>query len=144
MKISTLIPLPKEAVFDGFTLDLFKALKPPLVGLKVIRFDGCSVGDEVHLVVGTLIKQEWISIITQFGNTENEIFFVDQGKKLPFFLSQWKHKHRMLANSESSTTIIDEIEYSSGYKWMDFLLFPVLFLQFYYRKGAYKKFFKHQ
>ena len=49
IKITTPIKRNYREVFALFNLQLFEALKPPVVNLKVERFDGCKKGDEVHL-----------------------------------------------------------------------------------------------
>ena len=46
--ISTPIKNNYRDVFAQFNIELFKALKPPMIGLVVERFDGCKKGDEVH------------------------------------------------------------------------------------------------
>ena len=45
----TKIDRPFLEIKSKFNLDLFVALKPPVVNLAVKRFDGCSPGHEVHL-----------------------------------------------------------------------------------------------
>lgn len=127
---------------EGFNLKLFKALKPPLMSLDVERFDGCNVGDEVHLNVGLgPFKAKWVSLITDNQENENETFFVDEGKYLPFPLKSWKHIHRVVKNDEEVSEIQDDIEYSTGNRALDTLMYPVLYLQFAARKPVYKKFF---
>lgn len=128
-------------VFQAFDIKLFMKLKPPLVGLKVIRFDGCKKGDEVHIETSILgIKQKWISLITDQNTGDKEIYFTDEGVLLPKPLKYWKHKH-IIEKSIDSSIIIDDICYSSGSKIIDFIIFPALFLQFFYRKPVYKSFF---
>ncbi len=128
-------------VFQAFDIKLFMKLKPPLVGLKVVRFDGCKKNDEVHIVTNILgIKQKWISLITDQQYSEQDIYFIDEGVLLPKPLKYWKHKH-IIEKSIDSSIIIDDICYTTGSKIIDFLLFPALFLQFYFRKPVYKSYF---
>lgn len=131
-----------ELVFEGFNLDLFKALKPPLTGLEVERFDGCSEGDEVHLEVSVFgQKQKWVSLITAFEKNDQEIYFIDEGHILPPPLAYWKHKHRIIKRTQEKSTIIDEIEFRTHSKALDALIYPALYAQFRLRKPVYQKFF---
>ena len=140
--ISTTIPSHYKKIMEGFDLKLFKALKPPLMALDVVRFDGCNVGDEVHLNVGLgPFKTKWVSLITDNQENENETYFVDEGKHLPFPLKSWKHIHRVVKNDEEASEIQDNIEYSTGNRALDVLMYPVLYFQFAARKPVYKKFF---
>lgn len=127
----------------GFTEYLFKRLAPPFPPVKVLRFDGCTTGDQVALELNFLLfRQKWISLITEDGTDEKEFYFVDEGIELPFFLGKWNHRHRVISRQKGSL-IRDEIEYSGPYSWLTPLLFPVLWLQFWYRKPIYQKVFKN-
>jgi ligand-binding SRPBCC domain-containing protein len=132
-----------DDVFKGFDLKLFKALKPPLLGLEVSRFDGCKKGDEVHLKIkiGPL-SQDWISHITDHGDNESEHYFIDEGQLLPPPLKYWKHRHRIIKTGENSCVIHDDIEFSANNIILDVLMYPVLYFQFWLRKPIYKKYFK--
>jgi ligand-binding SRPBCC domain-containing protein len=105
----------------------------------LLRFDGCSKNDEVHLQLSFIFfKQQWISIITEFENNVNEIFFVDEGISLPFFLKSWKHKH-IIRKHNGSTQIIDDIEFNTGNKITDMIFYPLLFMQFLYENRFIEK-----
>jgi ligand-binding SRPBCC domain-containing protein len=126
----------------GFTETLFKKLAPPFPPVNVIRFDGCNTGDEVALELNfILFKQKWVSLITADQTSEKEFFFVDEGTRLPFFLGKWKHKHRIISSGKGAV-IRDEIDFEGPFAWMTPLLYPVLWLQFWYRKPIYRKIFK--
>lgn len=131
-----------ETVVEGFNVDLFKALKPPLVSLEVSRFDGCKTGDEVHLSIGAGIGPTvtWVSHITKDTQTENEWSFVDEGAVLPFPLKKWHHHHRVVRSANGST-IIDDISFSCGNLILDKLMKPALYFQFVGRKPVYQKTF---
>ncbi|HWA06052.1 MAG TPA: hypothetical protein VG961_05855, partial [Ignavibacteria bacterium] len=127
--------------FQAFDINLFMKLKPPLIGLKVKRFDGCAKGDIVQVEISLFgFKQNWTSLITEQVQNEKEIYFVDEGTLLPKPLKYWKHKH-IIENSVDSSIIIDDITYRSGSIVVDFLLFPAFFLQFFYRKPVYRSYF---
>ncbi len=139
--IKTRVEQDYRKVFQAFDIHLFMKLKPPLIGLNVLRFDGCKKGDEVHVEINILgFKQKWIALVTSQGEDEKEIFFIDEGVLLPKPLKYWKHTHK-IENSIDSSIIIDDICYKSGNKIVDFLLFPAFFIQFYFRKPVYRSFF---
>jgi len=83
----------------------------------------------------------YIELILEDGLDEREFYFVDAGTELPFFLKSWEHRHRILQN-EQETYIIDDIHFRSPIVILDFLLWPVLWLQFLYRKPIYREVFR--
>lgn len=142
INLSTSVNQPFLKVKEGFTADLFKSLNPPFPPVKLLRFDGSSRGDIVSLELNFLLfKQVWTSEITEDETDEKEFYFIDEGIKLPFFLSFWRHKHRVVSQGLSQSLIIDEISYRSPALILDVLLFPVLYVQFAMRKPVYKKYF---
>ena len=141
LNIATEVAGNFHAVFQGFSRDLFLKLNPPVPPVKLLRFDGMNVGDEVHLELSFIFfRQRWISRITAFEQSENEIFFVDEGTQLPFFLQSWRHCHRIV-DRQGQATIIDEITFQAPNRLLSLLLLPTLYLQFIYRKPIYKRFF---
>lgn len=142
INIKTRVEQDYLSVKQGFNKDLFLKLNPPFPPVKLLRFDGCRRGDKVSLELNFIFfKQTWTSIITSDRTDEQEFFFVDEGKKLPFFLRFWKHKHRVIRD-ESGSIIVDEINFSARLKILSPLLYPVLYAQFWYRKPIYKKIFR--
>ena len=138
ISISTTVNQPLDQVWAKFDASLFKALAPPFPPVKLLRFDGSLTGNEVHLELNFLLfSQRWISLITAHQINTTEIFFIDEGKQLPFFLSSWQHKH-LLRTKGSQTEITDEITFNSPLGW---LLYPALWLQFAYRRPIYQKLF---
>ena len=129
-------------VKSGFNESLFKKLSPPFPPVRLLRFDGSSKGDLVTLELDFIFfRQTWTSEITEDRTTDLEFFFVDQEVELPFFLKKWKHKHRVISSGIGSV-IRDEIEFEAPFGLMNYILFPVLWLQFSYRKPIYRKIFK--
>ncbi|HSF54209.1 MAG TPA: hypothetical protein VLA71_10670 [Algoriphagus sp.] len=129
-------------VKSGFNESLFKKLSPPFPPVKLLRFDGSRKGDFVTLELDFIFfKQKWTSEIIEDRTTELEFYFVDQGVELPFFLKKWKHKHRVISVGIGSI-IRDEIEFEAPIGLMTILLYPVLWVQFAYRKGIYRMIFK--
>lgn len=145
IKLSTKVGQNYLKVKGGFNAELFQALNPPFPPVKLLRFDGSSPGDLVSLKLNFIIfKQVWISKITADHLDEKEYFFVDEGIKLPFFLKKWRHKHRIVADGKNQSIIIDEINFSSPNRLLDYLIYPVLFFQFSMRKPIYRKFFSNK
>ena len=142
IKISTKVNQSLSKVWEGFNLELFAKLAPPFPPVEVKEVGGCLKGDKVHLELNfILFKQDWISDIIDQKRTESEIYFIDEGTKLPFFLSYWQHRHRLVKNGES-TIIIDDITFKTPTILTDYLFYPLMYLQFLYRKPIYKKVFE--
>lgn len=142
IKISTKVNQSLLQVWEGFNLELFSKLAPPFPPVEVKEFGGCLKGDKVHLQLNfILFKQDWISDIIDQQSTDTEIYFIDKGTKLPFFLSYWQHKHRLVKDG-TGTIIIDEIAFRTPTIITDYLFYPLMYLQFLYRKPIYQKVFK--
>jgi ligand-binding SRPBCC domain-containing protein len=143
-KLTTKVDSNYRSVYNNFDKNLFSKLSPPFPILNIKIFEGSKKNDKVHVTLDFIFfKQDWISIITDFYLDLEEIFFIDEGIKLPFFLKFWKHKHRILSINKNKSYIIDEIEYKTFNKLFDYLIFPIMYLQFFYRKPIYKNFFKN-
>ena len=143
LKISTPVGAGISEIKKGFNVELFKELAPPFPKLNVKRFDGSQKGDLVELELNFIThKQKWVSLIIH-DHTDDELFeFIDIGKELPFPFKKWRH-HHLVRKNNSGSDIIDDIEFSSGLKLLDVLLYPLLFLQFAYRKPVYRKLFSN-
>ncbi len=142
LRIKTLVKAPLSSVKDGFTQELFLALNPPFPTVKLIRFDGCKTLDIVSLELNfVFFRQEWTAEITDDTLSKDRWMFVDEGVKLPFFLKAWKHKHEVIVKEKASCYIVDDIRYATGTLLTDLVMYPVLYLQFLYRKPIYKRFF---
>lgn len=142
LTLQTNVQKPPNEVFEGFTEALFIKLAPPFPPVRLRRFEGSEVGNVVELELNfILFRNIWQSLITHKETTSEEIYFIDEGKKLPFFLRYWRHKHRILKH-ETGSQIIDEIVYKSPFWILDYLLYPMMYFQFAYRKPIYRKYFK--
>lgn len=140
--ISTTVGKHYLAVKEGFNQDLFSSLSPPFPPVKLLRFDGSEKGDIVSLELNfVFFKQVWTSEIIEDYTSESEFYFVDKGIKLPFFLGIWQHKHRLINRGDSETEIRDEITYQGSSWILTPLLYPILYLQFLYRKPIYRRIF---
>jgi ligand-binding SRPBCC domain-containing protein len=129
-------------VKEGFDQNLFTKLSPPFPPVKLLRFDGSKKGDTVTLELDfILFKQKWTSVITEDHTDSDEFYFIDQGTELPFFLKEWRHKHRII-KSGSGSIIRDEITFKGKPGLLGIFLYPAMYLQFLYRNPIYKKYFQ--
>ena len=131
----------KEAVLGGFSSTLFLKIAPPFPKLKLMRYDGCEKGDEVHLQLDFFFyKTNWISVIVESGATETKLYFTDIGTTVPAPIKSWQHRH-IIWQKESSVVIEDNVTYGCGNKLMEAILFIPFYLLFLYRKPIYKRYF---
>jgi len=128
--------------FDG---KLFEYLSAPFPKLNILHFGGCETGDVVRLELNFLFfKEIWTSVIISRKQSEKGIYFIDEGRELPFFITYWNHKHKIDKISDTESEIVDEIEFQSHNMLFTILSYPFLWLQFYQRKKKYKNYFNHQ
>ena len=121
----------------GFTEQLFLALAPPFPLIKLLRFDGYKTNNIIHVKLFGIIN--WVNMISKHGSNKQKTWFVDEGTKLPFFLQLWQHKHRIIAE-QNNTVIVEDISYTTPFILLDYLLYPLLWLQFAYRIPVYKQY----
>lgn len=141
--LKTRVNKPLPAVWAAFDKTLFNKLSPPFPPVDVVRFDGCLKGDVVHLRLNfILFRQDWISLIVDQQSSTDEIYFVDQGTQLPFFLTYWHHRHRLLRHPSGNTVVVDDITFRTPFLLTDYLMYPLMWLQFAYRKPIYRNVFK--
>ena len=134
-----------RAVFAGFTQALFEALAPRFPPATLLRYDGNAVGDEVHLRLGKRpFAQQWVSVITANACDETTCYFVDEGRRLPFPLRFWRHRHHLEQVAPRRVVITEDITFATGYRVVDALMAPVLRAQFEARGPKYRSFFARQ
>ena len=126
------------AIYERFDDRLFRYLLPP--GAQLIEFGGSNKGDIVHLKLP--LAGEWISEITENGTSEDSCYFIDEGRKLPFPIKEWRHKH-ILHRAGNNTVVEDNMNFSTGYIFTDILFYPVLFFSFLPRVWQYNRYFKN-
>ncbi|MCE7994886.1 MAG: hypothetical protein HEP71_23115 [Roseivirga sp.] len=140
--IKTIVDQRLREVIAGFNGELFLKLNPPFPKVRLVRFDGCKKGDIVSMELNFLLfKQTWTSEITEDQSSPHEFFFIDKGIQLPFFFKFWQHKH-ILQVKDDKTVVIDDITYQTPTLLTDWLMYPLLYLQFLYRKPIYRKVFR--
>jgi len=141
IKIQTKVAANWKTVKDGFNETLFLKLNPPFPKVKLTRFDGSEKGDQVSMELDFILwKDKWTSDISFSSETDNGFDFIDEGNPAAFPFKKWKH-HHIIYTEKGSTFIIDNIDFSSGNGFIDIILFPILYLQFLYRKPIYKRLF---
>ena len=142
IKIITQVKGDTREIFSRFTRDLFLKLTPPWATVDLKRFDGSRKGDSVQLdvVMLGLIRQRWENYISGHMISENECFFTDEGVIMPPPIRFWRH-HHVVRNSGAGCEIVDDIEYKTGFILLDLLMYPVIWIQFAWRKSVYRKVF---
>ncbi len=139
--IKTSVEQSVSNVWEQFDRNLLLKLSPPFPKIQIITF-GRNFGDKVTIEMKIFfIKLLWISKITEIVDLPTQKYFIDEGEKLPFFLKYWKHQH-IIEESENQTTIVDKIEFNTGTILTDYIFYPILYLQFIYRKPIYRNYFK--
>jgi ligand-binding SRPBCC domain-containing protein len=142
-QIQTPVSGTPRTVFHRFDRQLFLRLAPPGVRLLLHQFDEpLAVGGVVHLEVKFfgLLRQEWYNRITALETGDQLCSFVDEGERLPWPLRRWRH-HHIIRQGAHGTEIVDDITYHSANRVLDYLLFPFVYLQFWYRRPVYRKYF---
>lgn len=128
-----------QTVYGVFNDRLLTALSPPLAKPLTKQYGGNRPGDRLHFVLRTpLGAKDWTGQVTEESRTESEIYFVDEGHQMPFGITRWKHKHRLIKTS-FGTQIRDEVQFDAKNSLLAVFLFPAIWLQFLYRKPLYEK-----
>lgn len=139
--ITTAVRQPYREVAQKFDQNLFVALSPPFPRVRLLRYDGNRPGDEVHVRLHFgFFRQTWHSLITAADAQPGLVYFVDEGRKLPFFFRYWRHRHEIRQHGTGSL-IVDDVTFRSPNRLFDLLLYPLVYLQFAYRKPVYRRLF---
>jgi ligand-binding SRPBCC domain-containing protein len=142
IRLITTVKTPFKVVSTHFDRKLFEYLLPPLSLATIRRFEGQNPGDIIDVKLKLPFGRFWTVIIKESWSSAREYGFSDRGLRVPFGIKYWQHTHRVVARNESSSFIIDEIEYETSLLLLDYLIFIPLFLAFYPRKFQYPKYFK--
>jgi ligand-binding SRPBCC domain-containing protein len=139
IRVETLVEQDYRSVFAAFDVDLFVALNPPFPVVRVRRFDGCARDDTIDLTLDFgLFRWRWLGRVVEAGGDTESLWFVDEGIVLPFFLRRWRHRH-VVRRADPGAVIVDEIEFEASGGPLGSLLWPLLWLQFLYRKPVYRR-----
>lgn len=127
-----------SVIFKLFNKDMFYYLTKN-APVNPIRYDGDDVGAEIHLQLTFPWKDEWISVITEKSEKEDICYFIDEGKKLPFNIKSWQHKH-IVRKTDKGVIIEDDITFKGANWLLDRFWWLSFMPQFLARKGQYKKY----
>ncbi|PKV67276.1 SRPBCC family protein [Pontibacter ramchanderi] len=142
LHLQTTVQQDYLSVFHAFDEQLFRKLAPPYPRLKLLRFDGSAPGDVVAVELQTGIRSfRWTSLITAREITDTEAWFVDEGQEVPPPLRSWRHKH-LVTQHGNGAVIHDIIDYSTGHKVLDIILYPLMRATFGMRGPVYRKVFR--
>ncbi|MBL0911400.1 MAG: hypothetical protein IBJ09_03425 [Bacteroidia bacterium] len=130
-------------IMNRFDRQLFLALNPPGIRVFLEDFTGNTTGSEISMRIcwGPWYLGYWRSLVVNHRFSEEHCSFTDEGIMLPFPLNYWRHDHIVTRVGEH-TYIIDDIHFKCRWKWLNFFLYPVFWLQFFYRRGIYQKHFR--
>lgn len=131
-----------KKVMAAFDLALFEALKPTYGNMEIAAFTGSKKGDKVHMKFHKPIQAEWVSHITEDGETDQCAWFIDVGVQLPWPLATWTHRHSVEKIDEDNSMIVDDMTFTGKNFLLTLLLYPSLFLGFYPRKKVYRAYFE--
>ncbi len=138
-RVETRITSPIDSVWALFDQNLLSKLSPPFPPVSINRFDGCQKGDLVQLEIKLgFFSLFWDSEITEDYQGADKIYFIDEGRRIPLGIKQWKHEHILEKINAEETMVIDQITYSTSSKFLDILLYPLLWGMIIYRKPLYK------
>lgn len=143
LKIVTQVMGDYKKVFSGFDHSLLLKLSPPGFRVQLLKADPPEMaGGRIALKVTILglIHQDWENEFSQYEIGESECHFVDEGRKMPFPIKRWRHDHRVQRDGDHAR-IVDDVTYSSGLLVVDWLLYPVMWMQFAYRRPIYRRHF---
>ncbi len=141
-QILTRVKGDHREVFRQFDQNLLLQLNPPGVRLQILDFQEPDVpGGRIKLRVTILgsIRQDWENEFSQYELSDRECHFVDEGVLMPFPIRKWRHDHRILADGPGRAIINDDITFKTGFFLMDWMMFPILWLQFRYRRPIYRR-----
>lgn len=143
IKFENTVSFPYEFVIKNIGREMFLALNPPWSPMKLLKFDGTKVSDEVHLELNLGLKTiPWVSKIVKSDLNDHEFNFVDIGVKIIPGLTSWHHQHIFRKVDSSTTLIIDDIFFETSNSALDLIYVNLFRLQFIYRKFAYGNFLK--
>ncbi len=128
---------PRE-ILKKFKKELLIKLTPPFVKIEITQFDGCEKGGEVHIVSSVLGNyQSWVNIIVDSFDSDEECYFVDQAREMPFPFTYWNHTHKIRRVSDEKSYIQDHIVYKCSHPVLELAVYPVVYFLMYYRKPIY-------
>jgi ligand-binding SRPBCC domain-containing protein len=143
IQIRTKIDADFETVVRHFDKQLLTEVSPAFPPTRLLRYDGNQPGSEVHVELNfMLFRQVWKSRIISFQKNDQRMIFIDEGIEFPFFLAYWHHEHIVEKCDETTSQIVDDIHFRTPFLLTDYLMYPLMYFQFWGRKSKYQKFFR--
>ncbi len=142
IRIITTVLAPFKVVSGGFNRELFDYLLAFIPLTRVNRYEGQQPGDIIDISIAFPFFQKWTVIIKESWGSYREYGFADRGLRMPLGIKYWQHIHRVVARNNTSSFVIDDIEFETSAKWLDYIIYIPLLLMFYPRKLQYKWYFK--
>lgn len=140
LRISTQVNGHFKPIFQTFNKELFNRLNPNKKIIKLRKFQGTKPGN--RFIIEFPLRQKWEGLITETQEQDSFCYFTDEGIRLPFGLSEWRHRHWVIKKSDTDTIITEDIRYKTKNIILDVLLYPFIYLTIYLRKAQYRKIFK--
>ena len=93
---------------------------------NLLRFGSCKKGDLIEIQFLKPLKSLWV---IENGQSDTQVYFIDEGKTLPYGLAEWKHQHIIQKTGKKTCEIIDNIEYKGKNKLINFIPFFYLLIK---------------
>ncbi|MFA8450031.1 MAG: hypothetical protein ACEPOW_04990 [Bacteroidales bacterium] len=137
--ISTKVNQNYKKVFLSFDKLMFEKITPGKRFFTLKKFQGTKPGH--RFVILFPFNQKWKGIITEKKETPDYCYFTDEGITLPFGLAQWRHRHWIIKENNSTSIITEDIHFKGRSVVLSYLIYPMIWLFMFARKGKYKSFF---
>ena len=145
IKLKTKVKGSPEEILKSFNEELFMKLNPPFIDVELTQFDGSHKDNEIKLTTNFLgYYQYWHNKVIDRFDSEHEAYFIDEGIEMPFPITSWSHKHKVIKVDEEHSYIVDDIEFKCSHFLLEFFVYPAIFITMFYRKPIYVDTFSHE
>jgi ligand-binding SRPBCC domain-containing protein len=136
--VRTSVRPPPEQVYPVFGDARFvESVAPRLMRLEVVKI-GLDVGDAIEIRM--LRRIRWVSEVVSQERAEDAIWFVDRSADVkPWPLRRWEHHHGFVRGADGGTVIVDAPRFEVRPRVIAPLAYPLLYLSFRLRRGAYRR-----
>jgi ligand-binding SRPBCC domain-containing protein len=144
LQIKTSVQGNHVEVFKRFDHSLLLQLTPPGMRMELLHFEEPHLPGScirIRVTILGLIRQNWENVFSDYDIGPAECHFVDTGRKMPFPMRRWRHDHRVIADGADRAIINDDVTFETGFLLTDWLLRPIMWLQFRYRRPIYRRLF---
>lgn len=135
--VHTPISMSKEIVQESFDYDLLQYVLPWF--LKVELYEGKDLEDKTK--INCLYFDVFCISQVIFTWDNKQSTGVEQEGIYTSLFTKWCHITNIVRNKEDSCTIIDDVSFSSGNIFLDYLYYIPIKLLFWHRSIKYKQFF---